>query len=150
MAVVLVVAVLIAADALAARALVSLYRSRRLFPRRQAGGWRRGAKCLTILQPMLVTRRRLTARERAALPPARLTEGYRRFQEAARQSQRQAEPLDPIQIRWVDWTHLLDESSEEMYSDVVHYTDRGIEAIARQMAKDIAAHAAHEAAAVVG
>ncbi len=94
-----------------------------------------GVPFVSILQPILITKRTPTEQERAYLPDPSHTAQYRAFYEAARE--RYADRHDAFATfgaASVDWSGLLDDRTGQAYSDVVHYSDTGIREIAKRLA----------------
>ncbi len=97
-----------------------------------------GKSFVSILQPILATKRRPTEEERKFLPEPSQEAHYRRFMAAAREAySKRAADFERLGARFLDWSSILDDSPERLYSDIIHYSDAGIEIIAGKLAKVI-------------
>ena len=104
-----------------------------------------GRRFISIVQPMLVTKRHPTPEE---APYIRHAEHYRAFQGAARACYRnRTADFSALDAETLDWSDLLDDSRERLFSDIIHYSDLGIRVIAERLA-DVIRAAADENEAV--
>ena len=96
----------------------------------------KGKVFLSILQPILVSKHTLTEEERVSVPSGDKAAVYRAFIESTRRYFRDhSHDARVLGGHFIDFSPLLDSSEKRLYSDVIHYSDEGIDFICNHLSE---------------
>ena len=95
-----------------------------------------GQVFLSILQPILVSKHILTEEERFSMPSGATAAAYLAFTESARRNFRdRSDDVTALGGHFIDFSSLLDSSEKRLYSDIIHYSDEGIDFICNSLSE---------------
>ena len=99
-----------------------------------------GVKFVSILQPTMLTKTTLVGTEMDRMPSPEHVAQYGAFIKCALECYCDPEGrFHRSNFSFFDWSRLLDDSSELLYCDMVHYSDKGIAILAQRLAEVILA-----------
>ena len=92
-----------------------------------------------VLQPFLITKQHLDPYEKAFMPKKEVSlalfKRYLSFQKEYYQNNR--EKIQKLGAACIDFTHILDDFKDQMYNDVIHYSENGIIEISKKLSEEI-------------